>query len=301
MSKLLELQRRVAVAVMQPLTRDEGMRQRSQGGVSMQAEADALIKPNSRLTSFERLEIYNRQYWFRVLSCFAEDFPGLRAIIGSRKFDALSHAYLNDCPSVSFTLRNLGSQLETWLRAHTGWIADVEELALDMVRLEWAHIEAFDSASEPILTPADIEAAGPGLSVRLQPYIRLLHLSYPVDDLLIEVRQYEGDASTSANAARLGHFRRRLRKHVLPTREAVFLAVHRMEDSVYYKRLDREPYRMLCALAAGESLEEALEAAFVSSMLPEVERIPALQQWFANWAELGWFCRSSYVPFGDAA
>ncbi len=28
------------------------------------------IKPNDRLTSFERLEIYNRHYWFRVLSAF---------------------------------------------------------------------------------------------------------------------------------------------------------------------------------------------------------------------------------------
>ena len=26
-----------------------------------------IIKPNDRLTSFERLEIYNRQYWIRIL------------------------------------------------------------------------------------------------------------------------------------------------------------------------------------------------------------------------------------------
>src|SRR3569623_1649739 len=108
MTSLLELQRRVAHAVMQPLTKEEGMRQRSAEGQSLVREAEELIKPNSRLTSFERLEIYNRQYWFRVLSCFAEDFPGLRAIVGAKKFEALSRAYLLDCPSVSFTLRNLG-------------------------------------------------------------------------------------------------------------------------------------------------------------------------------------------------
>ena len=48
----------------------------------MRAVASELIKPNDRLTSFERLEIYNRQYWFRILSGFAEDFPGLRAVSG---------------------------------------------------------------------------------------------------------------------------------------------------------------------------------------------------------------------------
>src|SRR5664279_3919175 len=65
MSALLELQRRVAAAVMQPLTRDEGMRRKTADGRSMQTEAEAIIKPNARLSSFDRLEIYNRQYWFR--------------------------------------------------------------------------------------------------------------------------------------------------------------------------------------------------------------------------------------------
>ncbi len=44
----------------------------------------SFIAPNSRLTSFERLEIYNRQYWFRVLGALAEDFPALRSVIGAR-------------------------------------------------------------------------------------------------------------------------------------------------------------------------------------------------------------------------
>ena len=84
----------------------------------MRAVASQIIKPNDRLTSFERLEIYNRQYWFRVLSAFAEDFPGLRAVLGGRRFDAMAKAYLIDCPSQSFTLRNLGSRLVNWLQKH---------------------------------------------------------------------------------------------------------------------------------------------------------------------------------------
>ena len=74
--KLLNLQRRMARAVMTPLTSSERMRAVAPDGRSMRAVATQIIKPNDRLTSFERLEIYNRQYWFRVLSAFAEDFPG---------------------------------------------------------------------------------------------------------------------------------------------------------------------------------------------------------------------------------
>ena len=41
--------------------------------------AAEFIKPNDRLTSFERLEIYNRMYWFRLIDCVRDDCPGLRA------------------------------------------------------------------------------------------------------------------------------------------------------------------------------------------------------------------------------
>jgi hypothetical protein len=289
MSGLLELQRRVASVVMEPLTRGENMRQ------SAKAEAEALIKPNKVLSSFERLEIYNRQYWFRVLSCFAEDFPGLRAIVGIRAFEKSMRAYLRDCPSKSFTLRNLGSRLEEWLIANPKWTAANPRLALDMVRLEWAHIEAFDGGYEPVLTPTEIESGGLELRISLQPYVRLLELAYPVDDLLIEVHDYEGEANVSSNAARQSQLRGKVRHYSRPEPEPVYLAVHRADDSVYYKRLQIESYRMLKALSAQEPLSEAIEKAFESSSMPEENRVPALQEWFANWAELGWFCHPAKV------
>jgi len=142
--QLDHIQRRMFEAIRQPLTADEGMRLRTRDGRSLKALANEIIRPNDRLTSFERLEIYNRQYWFRILSALSEDFPGLRAIIGERRFEKLATAYLFDCPSRSFTLRNLGSRLESWLVAHPAYIAKCENIALDMVRLEWAQIEAFD-------------------------------------------------------------------------------------------------------------------------------------------------------------
>ena len=101
---------------MQPLTSSERMQRRAPGGGSMKRYASRFIKPNDRLTSFERLEIYNRQYWFRVLPALGEDFPGLRAVLGAKRFDAVAQAYLIANPSRSFTLRDLGSSMESWLR-----------------------------------------------------------------------------------------------------------------------------------------------------------------------------------------
>ena len=91
---LLAIQRQMARAVMTPLTPSEGMRSVAPDGRSLRAVANKIIKPNDRLTSFERIEIYNRQYWFRVLSGFAEDFPGLRAVLGTRACDQIGRAHV---------------------------------------------------------------------------------------------------------------------------------------------------------------------------------------------------------------
>jgi hypothetical protein len=286
--KLLQLQRTMARAVMQPLTSAERMRGTAPGGEPMRWYAARFIKPNDRLTSFERLEIYNRQYWFRVLSSLIEDFSGLRSVLGDRRFEAMCKAYLVDCPSRSFTLRDLGSRLESWLRKHPVWAGPKQELALDMVRLEWAEIEAFDSKAEPALRAEDLRGAGPKLRLKLQPYIRLLSLQYPVDNLLLDVRKTD-DTDFASNAIQ----ERRKRKGVQAVARLrpapISLVVHRVDYSVYFRRVETEEFKLLSALAQAKSIGQAVEAAFRGSkMLPE-SRSASVGQSFQNWAQLGWF------------
>ncbi|HLH37227.1 MAG TPA: putative DNA-binding domain-containing protein [Alloacidobacterium sp.] len=292
MSELLEIQRRVAAAIMHPLTQQETMPRKRHDGTSNKSEADAIIKPNDRLTSFERLEIYNRQYWFRLYSSFEEDFPGLMAVIGRKKFDALTRAYLTDFPSRSFSLRNLGSQLENWLVTHRELIEPRADLALDMARLEWAHIEAFDSAAEPLIDADDLAEIHDGSQLHLQPYLRVLQLKYPVDDLIIDIRSESGSSDSSSNNASIARKRRRARHVAALEPEDIYLALHRLENSVYYKRLNREDYRLLSALIAGEPIGRAIDLAFEDSAVPEDERASFLQAAFQTWSSLGWFTRT---------
>ena len=288
---LLAIQRQMAAAVMTPLTPSERMRQIAPNGRSMRAVANKIIKPNDRLTSFERLEIYNRQYWFRVLSGFAEDFPGLRAILGTRAFDKVAEAYLKDCPSTSFTMRNIGSKLEPWLRKHPKFASPRQHLALDMVRLEWAEINAFDGKRETPLTPADLAEANPAkLRFGLQPYITLLDLKYPVDDLLLAVRKDAEDVSVASNAMSERHKTKRVKAVASMKPSQIFLAVHRMGEEVYFRRLEREEFAMLSFLRDGKSLNAAIDAGLRQSATPATERPLLIQKWFQTWSTLGWFC-----------
>ncbi len=294
LSQLRDLQRLMAGAIMHPLTPQNRMQLRWKDGRRTSDVAATFIKPNDRLTSFERLEIYNRQYWFRLLDCFYEDFPGLRAVIGERKFMKLAESYIERYPSQSFTLRNLGSRLETFLGEESRWTASHNhQLALDTVRFEWAQIEAFDGEARPILTKEDLEGKDPSrLRLKLQPYLQLLEFEYPVDDFLIAIKKRESSLrSEASNAMNAERKTTRRKKTPLPKPQKTFVAVHRMNHVIYFKNLEPEAYRILLALKKGVTLKAACAAAFSPNNADMGKKIERVQRWFQNWMSLGWFCK----------
>lgn len=258
---LLELQRRVASAILTP-------------GAASQHETEMLLRSNDRLTSLERLEIYRDSYWSRVCDSLREDFPVLHAILGPRAFHRLSEAYLAEVPSRSFTLRNLGSGLEAWLLRNSAFAGATPELALAAARLEWAHIEAYDAEQRKALGPEDLVEVGGGMKLGLQPHLRLLRVHYPVDTLRICVVSTK-DAGKDARAA--------VKRCRADGPAPLFLAVHRCELTVFYKRLGRDEFETLERLRDGASLEDALRQV-------AGEMGARIEGWFATWSRLGWLC-----------
>lgn len=288
--RLLEIQRRMASIVMQRLTPSDRTALKMRDGASTRALANEVIKPNDRLTSLQRVEIYNRCYWFRILDSIYDDFPGLRAVVGTRSFTRLVEAYLAECPSQSFTLRDLGSRLEQWLMANPKFAGRRFDLALDMVRLEWAHIEAFDTGANPVLEPEDLLEVGPAMRMSIQPYVRLLELSYPADELRIQVNAEENEHDVASNAPTSQKHRNILRARGIQ-KATVFVAVHRYDEMVYYRRLIAEEFRLLNGLRSGLTIGEAMETALDGSDLSIEAARQLVESSFAAWSQLGWFCR----------
>jgi hypothetical protein len=281
---LKQIQRQMATALMMPPTRSGHIAHR----------AAAFIKPNSRLTSLERLDIYNRSYWFRLMGSIREDFPGLMAAVGSTAFERLSQAYLGDCPSQSFTLRNLGSRLEAWLRRNPRYAGTAIGLALDMVRLEWAHIEAFDGGVHKALGSEDLIYLAEGCNLGIQPHLQLLALKFPVDELRIRVNRASSDHEPESNS--VPQSTRRLMRRAARLRPTpIFVAVHRFDNNVYYRRITFEEYSLLNALRQGQSIGEAVGMVFTRSPEPLDRQCSQLSSWFAAWAELGWLCQRQGV------
>lgn len=286
---LLELQRRMEEDVRRPLTENYEMQKTTEDGASTEEIAASYIAPNTLLSSFERLEIYNRQYWFRVISAVAEDFPTLNAVLGPSRFDMLIRAYLIENPSTSWTLRDLGAKLPAFLEVHHEYAADRHSLVVDVAKLEWAYADAFDGKQLDPLTADDIYAIGPSSKLFLQPHLQLLALNYPVDRLVLAVKKgtNEADIVSSAAAQREGP-----NPVKLPPmkRQRVYLAVHRSDDSVYYRRIEQWTFNLLNALRSGASIAEALTCTFTRTKLTARERGHRLRESFADACELGWLC-----------
>ncbi len=291
---LAELQRAMWTLISRPLTAANRMPRRWKDGRPTAELAAQIAKPNDRLTSFERLEIYSRMYWFRVLDSLYEDCPGLRAVLGQPRFMKLIEAYLVKYPSRSFTLRNLPSRLARFIREEPSWTQPYTALCYDLACFEWARIEVFDSAALPVFTLNDLLTADPAkLKLNLQPYLQLLQLDYPVDEFILAVKQRdELSRSDSSNTALTKTARKPIsRKVARPNPEPTHVAVHRMDSTIYFKRLDPAAHRILRAIQRGKTLAQALAAGLSGTKKSGEDLAGKIQDWFRTWMELGWFCQ----------
>ena len=125
---------------------------------------------------------------------------------------------------------------------------------------------------------------------RLQPYIRLLDLTYPVDDLRFRVNAADDERGPTSNAELK-------QKHAEGTgacdpadARANPIAVHRLDDLLYYRRLVQEEYLLVDAISRETPIGPAIEVAFKGSSISEEAQQKLLEERFANWARLGWLC-----------
>jgi hypothetical protein len=113
-------------------------------------------------------------------------------------------------------------------------------------------------------------------------------LRYPVDEVVLAVRKNTPEADIVSNAVAE---RKTATRASLPRihRSPLYLAVHRFDNSVYYRRIDREAFLLLAALRDGHSITTAIEKAFAQSRQQPEQQASKIREYFAHAAELGRF------------
>ena len=130
---------------------------------------------------------------------------------------------------------------------------------------------------------------GKEIHLRLQPFLSLLELRHALDDFLIEVKTDSGFRAEASHAVKN---RRPATSRVWrrPKLTLTHLAVHRQNNTVYYKRLEPAQFALLTALQGGASLDEAVEVLADDTGNLRVDT-QTIGRWFKTWSALGWFCR----------
>ena len=222
------------------ITAPEGVRAAIDGlsgrGSIDEAAIKALFAGDERLPAVERLDIYANMYFYRLLDCLAEDFPKVRAAIGTERFHNLVTDYVLRHPSEHPSLRFLGRRLPEFIRDH-GVAAGFPFLS-DLARLEWARADVFDAPdaaplSREALARLPQERAGES-RFTLIPAFALLRFDHEV------VRFWR--ALDEAGAA------------PPPARRSAAARVWRKDLIVYHASLDDEEVLCLELAQAGETL-----------------------------------------------
>ena len=287
---LLAWQRTMHAAITRPLASGDRAQRRWFDGSSSARAVAKLVKPSRTLQPLERVEIYNRMYWFRLLDSMAQDFPGLRALLGEKKFWALIERYLAACPSRSFTLRDLGSRLARFMAREPGLVAPHGKASRDLVKFEWAQIVAFDGASRPRLTKRQLAGTdATSLRIGVQPYLTLLTCLHPVDEYVLAVKR-DGALRAEASNAVAARTGATSEGAGLNRCGALHIVVHRVDNQLYYKRLEPEAARLLRAIKSGHTLADACARALGRANLDAIEQAERVSEWFALWMRLGWLC-----------
>ena len=142
----------------------------------------ALLIGTEELPAADRLAIYERMYFWRLLDVLREDHPRTAAVLGGEAFRALAQAYLARYPSEDPSVAHVGRALAPFLAESLP--PGVPPWTADLARLEWARREVFDAADAPVAGLEALRALPPerwaATRFALVPALTRLVVGWPV-------------------------------------------------------------------------------------------------------------------------
>lgn len=260
---------------------------------------ERVITRSRALSAAERLAIYANAYHTRLLECLGEVYPMLKRCLGEEAFDGFAFGYLQDYPSRSYTLNELGRHFPRYLQetrptardagleaepvdsATVGGAIDEDwpDLLIELARLEWTIYDVFDGEGvegRPLLEFDRVSGIPPerwgGLRLQPVPCLRLLATRFPVNDYYTASRKAEADATVA-----------------LPAPCESFVALTRRQFVVRRYPLSRTEFDLLQALKSGQTLGQAVEHAASAPEVDWEQLAASLKLWFRNWTAEGFF------------
>jgi len=253
-------------------------------------ELEKVITRSKSMSAAERLAVYANAYHTRLLECLGEVYPMLKRTLGEEGFNSLAFAYLQDFPSRSYTLNELGRHFPQFLQ-QTRPVEDNEQdpnageldpawpdFLIDLAKLEWSIYDVFDGEGvegKALLSAEQVLSISPErwAQARLKPVVclRLLATRFEVNDYFSALRRAGADECIP-----------------MPAATPSFVALTRRNFVVRRYNLSAPEFELLKACQSGQTIGEALQAVLATD-LDTTKLARTLELWFRNWTAEGFF------------
>ncbi len=269
-----------ASIITSPLAKNDSINPMMPNGMLIAEEAARYIVPSPTLLPHQRLQIYNQQYWWRLLNTLHANFPLVTRLFGYQAFnEKIGLPYLHQCPPNHWSLTLLGERLPSWVANH--YTKPDKPLIHNAANLDWAFTASFIAPQHPPLDLNQLAQEDPSLLLSkpfyLQPHIHLFEWDYDLLAFRELFLQEEVDYWTEH------------RFPALPKKQSSYFALYRtLKNSQAWREITKGEYFLLQLFQKGSSVEAACEV-MEEQELAVYEQVAAnLQKWIQDWTRLGW-------------
>lgn len=276
-ASLKELQTWFGAVITQPIDDDSRINPTAPSGGLIEEEAPRFINPSKTLSPYQRIEIYNQQYWWRLLSIMQENFPLATCLFGYYDFNkTIAVPYLELNPPNDWSLNTLGDTLPAWVLEH--YHQEDKALVLDAVNVDLAYNLSFTAGE---LEGINVATREEGLAVlkkkvRTQPHLFLLSLSYDLIPFRSDVLKHKPDYYEENNFPKLN-------------KKKTHIALYRTKTlNITWKEISHEEHDTLHHFQEGRSVEEFCTWLETENTPLAREAEKNLIHWFQEWTSSGW-------------
>lgn len=274
---LRELQEWFAQVITQPIDSMNCIANRAPSGGAIAEEALHYIKPSTTLESFQRIEIYNQQYWWRLLNTLHELFPTLVRLFGYGDFNRqIGFPYLCRFPPKSWSLSYLGCHLPYWV--HRYYRGEDKRLCYYASQMDWAYQASFLAPELPCLTLGNGDASHLlAVPLQLQPHLFLFSYRHALFELRDRLLEEEAD-----------HWNREGLPKLMEEPRLYYILWRDHDKNVGWHRISYGEWQLLRQFRKTSSLErlidwiEGQESSFYGQVAEQ------LRHWTHRWICNGW-------------
>lgn len=260
-------------------------------GKPIEKEASKYISPSPTLQPAQRIELYNQQYWWRLLNNIQEIYQLLSRTFGQYDFTkSIAKPYLIKYPPNHWSLSLLGDRLVQWVEEE--YHADDKPLVLNSAKLDWAFNYSFIAPQLPPITSEQLTLDNPTSILRkkiyLQPHVHLFEFDCDMFSFRREFLQHPHEYWIEHDFPKL--------THGVPR----FYYLSRSHDNnITWNEISPGEYYLLSLFKNGTSIEKACSLIEGQDAALSQSALSHLHLWFQEWTIRQWLSLQKPLPYGQ--